>query len=72
MKLFHWVVCFVVALKEACRGFSHISNAEQLGPDKRIIYTEAPKGKGKLSSFVSAHMDEYKCTHEATLTQSSI
>ena len=48
--------------------FSHIRNAEQLGPDKRIIYTEALKGKGKLSSFASAHMDKYECTHEATLT----
>lgn len=56
-------------MKEACRGFSHIRNAEQLGPDKRIIYTEALKGKGKLSSFTQT--DEYKCTHEATLTQSS-
>lgn len=49
------------------RGFSHIRNAEQLGPDKRIIYTEALKGKGNLSSFVSAHMDKYKCTHEGSL-----
>lgn len=47
-----WCVCFVVVLlKEACRGFSHIRNAEQLGSDKRIIYTVALKGK--LSSFVS-------------------
>lgn len=72
MKQFHRVVCFVVVLKEACPGFSHIRNAEQLGLDKRIIYTEALKGKGKLSSFASAHMGEYKCTHEATLTQSSV
>lgn len=41
------MVCFVV-LKEACRGFSHIRNSEQLGPHKRIIYTGALKGKGKL------------------------
>lgn len=39
------MVCFVVALKEACRGFSHIRDAEQLGPHKRIIYTEALKRK---------------------------
>lgn len=62
-------MCFVIAMKEACWGFSHIRNAEQLGLDKRIIYTEALKGKGKLSSFT--HTDEYKCTHEATLAQSS-
>lgn len=66
------MACFVVVLKEACRGFSHIRNAEQLGSDKRIIYTEALKGKGKLSSLVSAHTDKYKCTHEASLTQSSM
>lgn len=46
-------MCFVIAMKEACRGFSHIRNAEQLGLDKRIIYTEALKGKGKLSSFTT-------------------
>lgn len=60
---------FVAVLKEAFRGFSHIRNAEQLGPHKRIIYTEAVKGKGKLSSFASAHTDKYKCTHEGRLTQ---
>lgn len=72
MKLLHWVACFVVALKEAFWGFSHIRNAEQLGPHKRIIYTESLKGKGKLSSFSTAHMDKYKCTHEATLARSSM
>lgn len=67
MKQFHRVVCFVIALKEACRGFSHIRNAEQLALDKRIIYTEALKGKDKLSLFASAHMGKYERTHEATL-----
>lgn len=51
-------------------GFSGIRNAEQLGPHKRIIYTEAGKGEGKLSSFSPAHTDKYKCTHEATLARS--
>lgn len=59
-------MCFVIAMKEACEAFLTL---EQLGLDKRIIYTEALKGKGKLSSFT--HTDEYKCTHEATLAQSS-
>lgn len=62
------MVCFVVILKEAFLGFSHIRHAEQLGLHKRIIYTGAPEGKGKLSSFCVAHMDKYKCTHEATHT----
>lgn len=44
----------MAALKEAFWGFSHIRNAEQLGPHKRIIYTEALKGKGKLSSFLAS------------------
>lgn len=55
------------------RGFSHIRNAEQLGAaQKDNIYRGSKGKKRKLSSLVSAHMDKYKCTHEATLTQSSM